>query len=186
MRIQSNIKGVIGQMERLIRHVPVASQRALAPERWQGVAYGTAERTLAALATEDRKRFIPFFMQTLAVAPIDPAGLSLALSRPRREVLRLPESVLGPEHALPGGTGKFQPGRIFDMPVPEFKELIKAWVETPTEEGGKDWTGRDTTLGADKVAENVAGVMLSPNAEAQAGRRALLPHIIEWMQRQLG
>ena len=65
MKIQTNLIGVIGQVQRLKAHVPVAAGRALSPEIWEPVAYGTADRTMRALAKPDETRHIPLFLATL-------------------------------------------------------------------------------------------------------------------------
>jgi len=66
--------------------------------------------------------------------------------------------------------------------LPEFKELILLWVETPEGEGGKAKDSRDADKTDDEIAEHVAGVMLGSNKGAQEARRRLLPHILQWLK----
>jgi hypothetical protein len=65
MKIEDNLAGVTGQMQRLRAHVPVAAGRALSPDVWEPVARGTADRTMRALAKPDQTRHIPLFLATL-------------------------------------------------------------------------------------------------------------------------
>ena len=92
--------------------------------------------------------------------------------------LRAPEQILGPEHA--GTAGEWGP-YMFSMPIPEFKDLIQKWVETPREDGGKRRDERDAGKSEEQIADYVTGVMLASNRGAQEARRRLLPHILGWL-----
>jgi len=183
VQIQTNLVGVIGQVQRLRAHVPVAAGRALSPDIWEPVAYGTADRTMRALAKPDETRHIPLFLATLMATVFPPEGLSLFMAKPGPEAgprLRAPEQILGPEHA--GTAGEWGP-YMFSMPIPEFKELIQKWVETPQADGGKRRDERDAEKTTEEIASYVADVLLSPNKQAQEARKRLLPHILEWLKR---
>jgi len=183
VQIQTNLVGVIGQVQRLKAHVPMAAGRALSPEIWEPVAYGTADRTMRALAKPDETRHIPLFLATLMATVFPPEGLSLFMAKPGPEAgprLRAPEQILGPDHA--GTAGEWGP-YMFSMPIPEFKELIQKWVETPQEDGGKRRDERDAEKSTEEIASYVADVLLSPNKQAQEARKRLLPHILEWLKK---
>jgi len=181
VQIETNLVGVIGQVQRLRAHVPVAAARALSPDIWEPVAYGTADRTMRALAKPEETRHIPLFLATLMATVFPPGGLRLFMAKPGPEAgprLRAPEEILGPEHA--GTAGEWGP-YMFSMPIPEFKELIQKWVETPQGDGGKRRDERDAGKSEEQIADYVTGVMLASNRGAQEARRRLLPHILGWL-----
>ena len=187
MQITSNLAGVIRQVQRLKANVPVATARVLTPARWETSMKGTAVRTMESLAKPEEKQYIPGFIRTLLLMPLEQGGLSVSMHKPDTEKLRAPGAIFGAKQGEAGYMKDF--GTIlFDMPIPEFKNLIEAWVSTPKEEGGKDWDRRDPTRtdeGEDEVAQHIADVMLSPNDKAKSARAGLLPHILEFMRQRM-
>jgi len=83
VRIESNILGVIGQLERYQRAVPAAIQRALYPPNWIQEATAIARQTLEAIAQPGTRPLIKPFIETILALAIE-NGFSLSMRAPAR------------------------------------------------------------------------------------------------------
>ena len=181
MRIESNIREVIQQVEQLQERIPAAMQRAL-----------------LAVAEPAERRFIQGFLNRLTVA------LTPALSHQMGEdgqggylVMRMwpPEpaggvvpTLMEAQGAAMGTVnGRDQLG-LFTESVAKAKELILQWVEADESQGGKKKDARDTGKSDDEVAQFISYIMLSPKIEKgssrDAARQALTKHIAAFMAAQ--
>lgn len=186
MRIETNIKSVIGQLERLKAKVPVAAVAALEPQHWLEPARQLASSILLSLATPQERRFIPGFIETISLV-FQTGSLSFSIKAPLpdlRDVLTLEEA----QAARSATSVRDMAQGLFEKPVQTFRDLIQQWVETPQEQGGKRRDARDWGKTDEEVAELISRIMLSPDMKSgskmEKARNALWPHIADWLSAQ--
>ncbi len=181
MRFESNISGVIAQVERLKERIPIALERALAPKHWHPEARALAQRTLLAIAEPVERRFISAFVDTVAAGVLQAGGLALTMRSPFPALRNiLTESRAARQALAPADRA----GNLFLGQVQDFEDLILQWVETPFEEGGKRRDSRDWGKSDEDIAHLISYIMLSSNLGIQGlkARDRLTPHIESFLR----
>jgi hypothetical protein len=185
MLIDSNIAGVMRQVERLKSAIPGAMERSLNPDRWYADARATAQRVLIAIAEPAERRFISQFVETVTATLLQPNGLMLQMRSPFPGLRDRIEEARAAHLALNLGDLS---SNLFLAQVQEFEDLILDWVQTPEDEGGKKRDHRDWGKSDEEIAHLISYIMLSPNLgeKGKAAREALTPHIAAFlMQKQM-
>jgi hypothetical protein len=180
MLIDSNISGVIRQVEQLQAAIPAAMQRALHPDLWEADARALAQRTLLAISEPSERRFIALFVDTLTVTLLQPNGFSLGLRSPFPE---LRNTLFDAQNARAVLNPADLSSNLFLGQVQRFDDLIRQWVETPEDQGGKRRDARDWGKSDAEIAQLISYIMLSPNLgpEGLAARQRLTPHITDYL-----
>lgn len=179
MRVESNIAGVIGRVERLRRHdIPAALKQALDPAKWLELAWREAERTLWALAKPEQWTHVPRFLETLKALPVAD-GFRLRMRTPFLASATLTDLQAARAAVSPRDLNE----NLFLGRVQQFEEWITEWVE---KEKRRD--ARDANKSNEEISQFISYLMLTPQptpAELEA-RRKLMPHIMDWIQRRQG
>lgn len=181
MEFESNIAGVIRQVERLRDHIPVAMDKALKPKHWHAAARDLAQRTLLAIAKPVERRFISGFVEDVTATVLQAGGLGLQLRSPFPALRNL----LGDAQSARAALDPVNPYDLFRGQVSEVEDLILQWVETPVEEGGKHRDSRDWGKSDEQIANLISYIMLSPNVgvKGSVARQKLAPHIAAYLQK---
>ena len=146
------------------------------PDQWQKAAREEAERTLLAVAEPNQRQFIPEFLNTVTAA-LAGGGLSVRMGSPFKGAQTLGDYQAARSAVRPGDLGM----SLFQANVEEFRDLMTEWVE---KEKKKD--ARDAGKSDEMIGEFISWIMLTPSPSiGQARARAsLMPHIIDFLQRQ--
>ena len=179
--IDSNILGVLRQTEDLIeRRIPKALVDALQPELWYRDARDLAVRIMLTLAQPSERKYITDFADTVTASLFGQDGLSLQMHTPFPELVNLLTQAQSARAAM---SSRDLMQNLFAMPVQEFEELIKEWVET---EKRKD--SRDAGKSDEEIAHLISYILISPRltpgGRGEKARAALMPHIAEFLQRK--
>ena len=183
MRITSNIKGVIRQMERLKANIPIAVKRAMLPMQWKGRAEATARAVITPLAKPEEVQFIDAFIATVSAMPLGDEGFSLQMHAPQ---------TAASQRALDAAENNQIAGLNFGENQ-TLGDLVRQWVETPftnrddplsgkdiqAEQGGKDFNKSDDQITND-LMWILTGAKSSPSVDA--ARASLLPRLAAFMQ----
>ncbi len=178
MLVQSNISGVLRQLERLQANVPVALDRALAPRHWLEEAKVRARKTLLALADPAQRKFIDDFVEQTSASILEGGGLVLRMGTPFRDT----GDPLADAQAARAALSPFDgPDNLFLRQVTKFEDLILKWVETQ-----KNLDARDAGKSDDEIARLISYIMLSPNLgeKGKEARKRLTPHIEAFIAQQ--
>lgn len=182
MKVNSNILGVIGQLERLQRNIPQAVADGLAPELWEDEARDVARAICLALAQGAERAAVPAFVATVMALVLSSAGgLLLSANSPESGV-----QSLGAAAAAQGARSNRDLGLgLFDRPVSEFEELMTRWV---AEEKDKD--KRDYGKSDEEIGRWIAYLLLTPEGKLSAAekhaRDGFMRHIPQWLAKQQG
>jgi hypothetical protein len=181
LAIESNLSGVIGQLERLQAALPAAAEEALAPGLWLAEAQSVARRTMEGLATAAERPHVAGFVATVVAGVLTGGGLTLGMHEPGGGSTTLPEA----QAARGAVSASDLWSNLFLGKVQQFEDLILKWVETAEDEGGKRRDARDAGKSDEEIAAGISWIMLSPapTAKVLEARRRLAPHIEEFVRR---
>ncbi len=185
MKIESNILGVRDRCSRLQRAVPVAIERALAPDQWLEDARAMAERVLLGVAQPKERQFIPVFVRTV-LAGVLPGGFTLTMRNPFPPAQTLAD--LQAARAAMSPADLFS--NLFRGQVQQFEDLLAEWVATV-----KDKDQRDAGKTDAEIAEFISYALLAPGGDSlivrsgpnqgRTVREVFTPHIVDYLtQRQ--
>lgn len=181
MRIASNIKGVIRQMERLKANIPIAAQRALAHERWKNPAIEIARGVLQPpIVRPEEQQFVEGFINTITSASLEEIGFSLSMHTPS-------EASASGARAREAAENNQIAGLNFDKDQ-TLGNLVRQWVETPftnrddpasgkdiqAEQGGKDFNKSD-----DEITRDLMWILTGadPSPSVDKARAGLMPRL---------
>lgn len=157
MRLQltSNVSEVASRMERFITRYPQAQRAVMNPARsWLPVAKRHATMALEMVATPAERPLIPTVVATamveyLGYTPGEGAGMEWTIGNVAR-ALSVAEAVAGA-----GGLGP-----LFQTSTrEELKDLLRAWVRTPEEKGGKRRDERDADQTDEEIIHRILRVL---------------------------
>ncbi len=183
MEIRSNILGVIGQLERLQRNIPVALERALAPGLWVEEATELAEGICLALAQGSERALVPGFVKTVKAMVMGSAGgLLMTMNTP---LMGGPVTVGSAAAAQSARSNKDRGMGLFDRPISEFEQLMTRWVAEEKDKDERDYGKSDEDIGQwiTYILLSSPGSLTKKEREARTG---LMRHIPQWIAKQQG
>lgn len=181
LRIESNIKGVLAQVERLQARIPRAMEAALQPERWRVPAEMTARRVLNALADPTERPLIEPFVQTVTAEWIS-NGLEFKMHQPNlpgaggldlRGLVGAAQ-LAGPLHQVIG---------LADLPLflnaflgsrDLAREVIRDWVATEKDLDARDIKEDGTPMTVDEITDRLMSILFDPVGARAAAAESLL------------
>ena len=178
MRIESNVRAVVARVNRLKdRDIPAALRAALKPEQWHEAARQEAERTLLALADPNQRAFIQDFLKTLMSGVFGNPGFYLRMRSPFNGSQTLVDYQAAHGVVKPSDLGQ----NLFQKDLQDFQALMTEWVE---KEKNKDQ--RDAGKTDEEIGGFITRIMLTrdPTIRQARARAGLLPHIVDFLQRQ--
>jgi hypothetical protein len=197
MRVESNLRAVIGRLDRLKnRDIPAAMRAALRPDAWRELARVEAEATLNMLADTGQKQFVSSFVNTL-VASVLADGFFLRLRSP---FTGASYGGMTAQTQLPGvGTGKYdalelapdgQPGDFQEFlgDVVDWVENEKEWkIERDGEKNFETVLAKADWIAYTLISPNLSNVRNSPDAMSeQEARDSLLPVLVDFIKQKHG
>ena len=160
MRLESNIDEVIADVEGWINSIDQRIGRAFDPASWREAAVAVAQAALTARSAEmtpGERRLIPRFLAQIQVLASgdEPGGMNWTVEADVRDALA-------------------EVRRYRNRPAT--REIIRQWVATPPEQGGKQRGPEDAGLSDDQLAGRIIGIIFGKNRspERDAAARALL------------
>lgn len=187
LTITSNLSKVIAQVQALQTAVPLAVARALQPGRWDARAREVAEKTLFALASHEEWDHVRELLKRVGSGSL-PGLVGFYL----RMDARKDRSLFAAQQNLPGANAA-NPLNLTGLSPQDFMELLRRWVMTPEEDGGKRRDERDAGKSDGEIVDHLMRVFFAPSGNGipgseeglTAAREGLLPHIVEFYQSEL-
>lgn len=184
MRIDSNLAGVIGRVNRLKnRDIPAAIRSALRPEQWREAARDEAEKTLLALAEPNQRSFIADFLKTLVV-DVFGTGFFLRMRSPFYGQQTVSDFQAARSALDPSDLGQ----NLFMKDVQAFEQLMAEWVADEKEKDKRDDGKTDADIGDwisyEMLAPDGGHVVKHGPNKGRLVRDVFMPHIVEYLQRK--
>lgn len=187
LTLTSNLPKVILQMQALKDAVPQAVARALQPGKWEARAREVAEKTLMALSSADENEHVIALLKRISSGPL-PGLVGFYL----RMDARKDGSLFAAQQNLPG-VNAANPLNLTGLSPQDFMELLRRWVMTPEEDGGKRRDERDAGKSDGEIVDHLMRVFFAPSGNGipgseeglNAARAGLMPHIVAFYQGEM-
>lgn len=150
--VTSNAGQVAEKLNRFLTHLPSALRTVMAPQRsWLGPARRHAEMALEAIATPAQRPWIPLVVRSITIELLGGEEIGMVWTAGRvAKAASLLDAL-----AHQGGLGP-----LFETNTrEEMKDLLRAWIRTPEEEGGKRRDERDFDATEDEILYRLLRVL---------------------------
>lgn len=183
LEITSNATGLRQRMERFLTRFPEAQRATMNPARsWLPVAKRHATMALEMVAAPQERPMIATVVSTVMVEYL---GYSQATGASMEWTVGNVARALSVAEAIAGAGGL---GPLFQTSTrEELKELLRAWVRTPEEQGGKRRDERDVDKTDEEIVHRILRVLDRGRAsEFDAAKATGLARHIEAFSRVRG